>query len=296
MEPSSAQQQTSDVFGHKWAIRDDFDSEASRAHMRSWLIERYGDVENAQWWSEYGGEPSVLDAGCGAGFSALELFGARLQRVKYTGVDISSAYAVAKARFAERGFTGDFMQGDILDLPFPDETFDVAFSEGVLHHTDSTRNALLAVARKIRKGGRFLFYVYRKKGPIREFTDDYIREKLQHMSPDDALKALYPLTKLGEALGRLNVDVTVTDAINILGIPAGKINLQRLFYWHFCKMFYRPELTIGEMNLINFDWYAPKNAHRQTLGEVLSWCQEAGLKTERVVEQEAGITVSAVKG
>jgi arsenite methyltransferase len=129
---------------------------------------------------------------------------------------------------------------------------------------------VLAVARKIKRGGRFLFYVYRKKGPVREFTDDYVREKLQHMLPDEALNALYPLTKLGEALGKLNIDIEVADAVDILGIPAGKINLQRLFYWHFCKAFNRPKLTIGEMNLINFDWYAPKNAHRQTLAEVLS--------------------------
>jgi arsenite methyltransferase len=295
MKRSSAQQQTSDVFGHKWAIRDDFDSEASRAHARSWLLERYGDIENASWWSQYGMQPSIVDAGCGAGFSAIELFGSRLKNTKYTGVDISSAHQVAEKRFAERGFPGVFLQADILDLPFPDETFDVAFSEGVLHHTDSTRDALLAVASKIKRGGRFLFYVYRKKGPVREFTDDYVREKLQHMSPDEALNTLYPLTKLGEALGKLNIDIEVTDAVEMLGIPAGKINLQRLFYWHFCKAFYRPELTVGEMNLINFDWYAPKNAHRQTLAEVLSWCDEAGLTAERVVEQEAGITVIAMK-
>ena len=30
--------------------------------------------------------------------------------------------------------------------------------------------------RHLKPGGRILFYVYRKKGPIREFTDDYVRE------------------------------------------------------------------------------------------------------------------------
>ncbi len=47
------------------------------------------------------------------------------------------------------------------------------FSEGRTHHTDSTRAALEAVARLLAPGGRLLFYVYRRKGPVREFTDYY---------------------------------------------------------------------------------------------------------------------------
>jgi arsenite methyltransferase len=267
-----------------------------RARHRAWLIERYGDVANAPWWADYGTRPSVLDAGCGAGLSAVELFGPILDRIDYRGVDISDAYKVAERRFAERGFPGAFEQGDITNLRFPDATFDIAFSEGVLHHTDSTERALKAVARKLRPGGRFLFYVYRRKGPIREFTDDFIREKLQPMSPAEAWQALYPLTRLGELLGDLHIEIDIPEAIDLLEIPAGKIDLQRFVYWHVFKAFHDPTLSLDELNHMNFDWYAPKNAHRQSLEEVRRWCAEAGLRPEREVEEPAGITVIAVKG
>ena len=36
-----------------------------------------------------------------------------------------------------------------------------------------------------------------------------------------------------------------------------------------------------EMNHINFDWFAPQNAFRQTLEEVRELCMEAGLEIER---------------
>jgi len=290
---SERQAQTADTFGFKWHKRDTFESDASIARMKAWLVERYGDVERADWWSDHGERPVLLDAGCGGAMSALALFERVLPRVRYVGVDISDAVDVAAARFAERGLEAAFVQADLNRIPLADGSVDVLFSEGVLHHTDSTRDALLATARLLAPGGRYLFYVYRRKGPVREFTDDYIRERLQAMTPDQAWEAVMPLTRLGKVLGDLRVEVDVPEAIELLEIPAGPIDLQRLFYWHVFKAFHHPDLTLDELNHINFDWYAPRNAHRQTPEEVRAWCAEAGLEVEREVVEDAGITIVA---
>ena len=290
---SERQAQTADTFGFKWHKRDTFESDASIARMKAWLVERYGDVERADWWSDHGERPVLLDAGCGGAMSALALFERVLPRVRYVGVDISDAVDVAATRFAERGLEAAFVQADLNRIPLADGSVDVLFSEGVLHHTDSTRDALLATARLLAPGGRYLFYVYRRKGPVREFTDDYIRERLQAMTPDQAWEAVMPLTRLGKVLGDLRVEVDVPEAIELLEIPAGPIDLQRLFYWHVFKAFHHPDLTLDELNHINFDWYAPRNAHRQTPEEVRAWCAEAGLEVEREVVEDAGITIVA---
>jgi SAM-dependent methyltransferase len=258
--------------------------------MREWLLTRYGDTT---WLSEHGTMPLVLDAGCGGAMSAIELFGPKLASLRYVGIDVSAAIEVAANRFAERGLPGAFLQADVMDLPLGPASVDVIFSEGVLHHTDSTEGALKALAPLLKPGGRFLFYVYRRKGPIREFTDDYIREKLQGMQPEEAWEQLKPLTRFGQMLGDLDLEIEIPEAIELLEIPAGKINLQRFFYWHVAKAFYRPDYTIDEMNHINFDWYAPKNAHRQSPEEVRRWCAEAGLVIERESIEQAGITVVA---
>ncbi|HLI13641.1 MAG TPA: hypothetical protein VKY65_18770 [Alphaproteobacteria bacterium] len=83
---SAAQAQTSEAFGFKWHQRDTFESEASLRAMREWLRERYGDV--ATWLPEHGERPILLDAGCGAAMSAIELFGPLLKRTSYLGVDV----------------------------------------------------------------------------------------------------------------------------------------------------------------------------------------------------------------
>jgi SAM-dependent methyltransferase len=292
---SDAQAQTEEAFGFKWKKRDTFDSPASLAGVRKWLFERYGDVARADWLAEHGEHPLLIDAGCGASMSALELLSDGLPRLRYLGVDVSGAVDVAADRFAERGLSAGFVQADISNLPFADGSVDLIFSEGVLHHTDSTKGALGALARLLKPGGRFLFYVYRKKGPLREFTDDHVRDKLQAMTPQQAWEAVKPLTQLGIALGELNAEIEIERPIDLLGIPAGRIDVQRLFYWHVAKAFYRADLDFDEMNHINYDWYAPANAARQSPEEVRAWCAEFGLAVEREVVEEAGITVIARK-
>ncbi len=292
---TASQAQTQESFGFKWKKVDTFDSPKSLARMRHWLVERYGDLAEAPWFNEHGERPLLIDAGCGAGMSGLELLSPVLHRIRYLGVDVSEAVDVAAQRFASRGFEGGFMQGDITHLPLAPSSVDLILSEGVLHHTDSTEKALKALARLLKPGGRFLFYVYKKKGPVREFTDDYIRDKLQLMAPQDAWRAMEPLTHLGAALGRLDAEIDIPQAIDLLGIPAGRVNVQRLFYWHVAKAFYHPDLSFDEMNHINFDWYAPVNAARQSPEEVRAWCEDSGLLIEREVIEDAGITVIARK-
>ena len=292
---SNTQAQTEETFGFKWEKRNTFDSEASLARVKSWLIERYGDVLKSDWLNEHGENPIIIDAGCGAGMSALELFGHHLSKTRYLGIDVSSSVDVAATRFAERKTPGAFMQVDVSNPPFPRNSVDMIFSEGVLHHTDSTKESLLTLARLLKKGGHFMFYVYNRKGPLREFTDDHIRDQLQPLAPQEAWEAMEPLTQLGIALGELNTEVDVPKSIDLLGIPAGKISVQRLFYWHIAKAFYDPNLTLEEMNHINYDWYAPSNAARQTPEEVRNWCAESGLKIVREVIENAGITIIAKK-
>lgn len=292
---SAAQIQTEEAFGFKWKKRDTFDSPASLARIKSWLIERYGDLESAGWLKEHGENPILIDAGCGAGMAGLELFGRLIPNMQYIGVDISAAIDVAADRFSERGLQASFLQADISNLPFSKASVDLIFAEGVLHHTNSTKGALFALASLLKTNGRFMFYVYKRKGPVREYTDDYVRDRLQAMSPKEAWEAMEPLTQLGISLGELDKEIDIPHAIDVLGIPAGRINIQRLFYWHVAKVFYRPDLTFDEMNHINYDWYAPVNASRHSIEEVRVWCKECGLNIEREIVEDAGITIIAKK-
>ena len=293
---SEKQEQTAKCFDFKWSQREIFESDNMKALGKRWLIERYcsGNHEKLSEWLD-GGRKIILDAGCGLGHSALLFFGDFLREHDYLGVDVSSAVNIAKIRFKEMGYPGDFIQMGIMELPIPDRSLDMIFSEGVLHHTDSVEEGLKYLAKKLRVGGRFLFYVYAKKAVIREFTDDHIRTYLKDMEDQEAWEALKPLTRLGIALGEMNVEIEVPEDIPYLGIKRGRMDLQRFFHWNIFKLFYSPELRLEEMNHVNFDWYRPLNCHRHTPEEIRSFCDGAGLEIEHMDIQDSGITVVALK-
>ena len=102
---SAAQAQTRETFGFKWARRDTYEGGVA-SHAARWLAEKYGDPAAAAWLDEHGPAPLLLDAGCGAALSALALFAPVLHRIRYLGVDVSTAVEVAARRFAERGLSG----------------------------------------------------------------------------------------------------------------------------------------------------------------------------------------------
>lgn len=295
-EVSANQKQTSDCFSFKWNRTSSYDTPEVRKRTYDWLLERYCNndpIKLEEWFKGEG--KKILDAGCGAGAAAELLFGKYLKDHKYIGVDISDAVEIAKERISQYCKDAEFIKGDISKLQIPDNSIDIIFSEGVLHHTDNTETSFLHLAKKIRIGGRFMFYIYKKKSPIREFTDDFVRDKIKYLSDEEAWKELEPFTKLGISLGKLNQVIDIEEDVPILGIKKGSYDLQRFFYWNICKMYYRPEYSLDEMNHVNFDWFRPSNCHRHTLEELKHWCEKANLKIESINDQESGITIVALK-
>lgn len=293
---SESQSQTKEIFGFKWKQKDSYESDIVSKQVYDWEIEKYfnNDISKLEKLLEREGQV-IVDAGCGAGVSSSILFGKRLNRHHYLGINISDSVIIADKKFKDLGIKGEFLQGSLFEVPIPDESVDIIFSEGVLHHTDNTERAIKHLSNKLVKGGHFLFYVYSKKAEIREYTDDLIRDKIKDLNDEEAWNALKPLTQLGISFGKLDSEIEIVEDVPLLGIKKGKINLQRFFYYNFCKAFYRPDYTIEEMNHVNFDWYRPLNCHRQTPEEVKKWCDDANLKIENFNVEESGITVVAKK-
>lgn len=291
------QAQTSATFGLKWRRRDSYDSPAMRGAFQDWMVKRYGFGELRAMQEFFASRSRVLDAGCGSGFSTC-LWLTPAWRVRSAtlviGGDVSDAIDVARERIGETPLT-QFVQSDLMSLPFGDP-FDAIIAEGVLHHTPATQRALECLVRHLHPGGEVLFYVYRKKAPVREFTDDWVRERMSPLPPEEAWEALRPLTRLGQALAELKTEVEVPEDVPLLGIRAGRYDIQRLVYWSFAKMFWNDSLTFEENHHVNFDWYAPRYAHRHTEEEIRGWCDELALSVSHFDREESGFTVRALKG
>jgi SAM-dependent methyltransferase len=102
----------------------------------------------------------VLEIGCGLGTD-----GAQFARAgaDYTGVDLTdAAVELARKCFAVFGLRGEFRTADAEHLDFADESFDVVYSHGVLHHTPDTARAVREVHRVLRPGGRAVVMLYHR--------------------------------------------------------------------------------------------------------------------------------------
>jgi SAM-dependent methyltransferase len=102
----------------------------------------------------------VLEAGCGIGTDAMQFVRAG---ARYTGVDFSpTALELAEHRAQLEGGTARFVEGSVAALPFPDESFDLVYSNGVIHHLPETRRAIQEFHRVLRPGGTAIVMVYHR--------------------------------------------------------------------------------------------------------------------------------------
>jgi SAM-dependent methyltransferase len=118
----------------------------------------------------------VLEAGCGIGTDA-----ARFARAgaRYTGIDFSpTALDLARRRFEMAGLDGSFVQGSVTDLPLPDSSFDLVYSNGVIHHVPRTERAVQEFRRVLRPGGTALVMVYHRNSFNYRFTVLVLRRSL----------------------------------------------------------------------------------------------------------------------
>lgn len=103
---------------------------------------------------------SVLEIGCGVGTSSV-LFA--LDGAHVTATDLTEeAVAIAKSKFELMGLDGTFVQADAEQLPFVDDSFDIIFSSGVLHHTPNTEKAVQEIHRVLKPGGDAVVMLYAK--------------------------------------------------------------------------------------------------------------------------------------
>jgi ubiquinone/menaquinone biosynthesis C-methylase UbiE len=102
----------------------------------------------------------VLELGHGAGYDAYAFC---KNGADYTGIDIATANPPRLlSHLGFYDFKPKVMLGDAENLMFPDETFDVVFSNGVLHHTPDMGKAFQEAYRVLKPGGEFWVIVYHR--------------------------------------------------------------------------------------------------------------------------------------
>jgi len=110
----------------------------------------------------------VLEVGVGTGTDFLQWVRAGADA---HGIDLTpEAIEIAQRRLAIYGLhAADLRTGDCEALPYADDTFDLVYSWGVIHHTPNTERALVEIVRVCRPGGTCKLMLYHRHSLVAFF-------------------------------------------------------------------------------------------------------------------------------
>jgi len=107
--------------------------------------------------AKHGGR-TVLEIGAGLGTDLAQF---AKNGALTTDLDLSLGHLEhARTNFRLRGLPGAFKHGDGETLLLPDNTFDVVYSNGVIHHTPNTHDVVAEIRRVLKPGGKAIIMVY----------------------------------------------------------------------------------------------------------------------------------------
>jgi len=171
----------------------------------------------------------ILDAGCGSGRNMVEL--ARFGSV--TGIELSqTSVEIARSRGA-----GEVLAGSVLEMPFADDSFDLAVSLDVIEHLEDDLGALRELRRTVAPGGALLVtvpayqWLWSGHDEINHHHRRYTRRALQRVGEQAGWKQtrttyfnslLLPMAIVLRLLERVNTKTTESSLD--LWVPPAPVN------------------------------------------------------------------------
>lgn len=118
-------------------------------------------TELHDWISQQKPNGKLLEVGCGMGTDLLQL--AR-RDLDVTGIDLTEeGIKLANKRFKLYEMSGTLKIEDAENLSFENNTFDLVYSFGVLHHTPDTQKSIDEVHRVLKDDGKAIIMLYHKR-------------------------------------------------------------------------------------------------------------------------------------
>lgn len=133
--------------------KDFFEQYSEFRYKKAHHLNKYIDWKSAK-------NKDVLEIGLGIGTDAVRW--AKYAKT-YTGVDLTNeSVRATQIHFKLKGLKGNIIQGNAENLQFADNSFELIYSHGVLHHTPNITKAFNEVNRVLKNEGKFILMVYSK--------------------------------------------------------------------------------------------------------------------------------------
>jgi SAM-dependent methyltransferase len=170
-------------------LHRDFDDEYERffAAYDAWRYRQEGHIPACLDRTNWRGK-KVLEIGLGQGAESEQLI---RRGAAWSGLDLTQeSVDRVRARLVIRDLPyDDLLCGSALSIPWPDNTFDIVFSHGVLHHIPDIHQAQREIHRVLKPGGKLVAMLYARGSLNYQVSIRLVRRA--------ALLATYPLRRVG---------------------------------------------------------------------------------------------------
>ncbi len=251
--PEQGERYVQNSFTDHWeALQEDeltylyTDDDLVRLHRDVWL----------QWDEPPEDVRQVLNLGVGYG-KETEILSRIIPKARIYGVDLNLSLLGRTAAF--KACNVQFVIASVFHLPFRDGHFDLAYSQGVLHHTYSTKAAYSALQRQVRSGGYLFVWLYAAEDPF------------------------VPRGMVGFiAKMRWLIETLIRPPISLLPSSLRKPVLTGLAaVYHpmiLARVRHRKKWTFKHSKHLTFDHLGPRYAHRHAFNEVIEWFEDDGFE------------------
>lgn len=166
-------ERTGDLYGRLWRKYSPETIRKTGDFGKHDFTDRETEAINAGW---------ILDAGCGSGRRSIYMSNFDPRRI--TLFDLSEANVELTRRMLDEATDTPFdvYQGDVLNLPLRDHSFDYVLCNGVLHHTTNPQGGFEELARLVKPGGWLRVGLYHPS--IIQYPVHALRAIFRHVSVD----------------------------------------------------------------------------------------------------------------
>lgn len=177
----------------------------------------------------------LLEVGCGMGYDSLEF----LKRgVRVTATDLTpNAVELTRRHFEIEGVQAEDVRVENgLDLSFPDDSFDAVWSNGVLHATGDTRQAIREVYRVLRPGGRAIISHFYRRPSWMYWLSRLGKENIEFKEEDPPVNEFYRENEILSMFASFRIEEVAREHYRAL--PVARQGLKAgLYRWGFKPIF-----------------------------------------------------------